>query len=75
MKVGAVMAKRKAYIWSIVSFVISMLCAFIVEFLGPKVAQDGTLHEVFFLIPFTWLFLLLGVLFFAKGLFSKVKDK
>lgn len=51
----------KKYIFTIASFVVAVICGVSYNIIGSEVAQDGTLVEPFFLIPLTYLFLLIAI--------------
>ncbi|KDR96555.1 Protein of unknown function [Peptoclostridium litorale DSM 5388] len=52
----------KKYILTIVSFVAAVVCGVSYNIIGSEVAPDGTLVEPFFLIPLTYLFLLIAII-------------
>lgn len=51
----------KKYLLSIISFFISIVCILSYNVIGSSVAPDGTLIEPFYLIPMSWLFLIIGL--------------
>ena len=51
----------KKYLLSIISFFISIVCILSYNVIGSSVAPDGTLIEPFYLIPISWLFLIIGL--------------
>lgn len=51
----------KKYLLSIISFLISIVCILSYNVIGSSVAPDGTLIEPFYLIPMSWLFLIIGL--------------
>lgn len=52
----------KKYILSLISFVIGIGCLVAYNIIGAEVAYDGTLIEPFFLIPMSYLFLAIGII-------------
>ncbi|MEN8078729.1 DUF3955 domain-containing protein [Clostridioides difficile] len=52
----------KKYLVSIISIGISVLCFILFELIGSEVLADGTLKEPFFLIPISYLFIIIAVI-------------
>lgn len=65
----------KKFIPAIVFIVLALLCGVIYNIIGQTVLPDGTLQEPFFLIPFTFLFILLGILSFIIAAIMKCVQK
>lgn len=70
------MMKNK-YLLASTPILLGVVCLIIYSMIGSKVAPDGTLEEPFFLIPLSYLFVLIGIisiLFVAViSMFKKVK--
>lgn len=73
---GEFMMKNK-YLLASTPILLGVVCLIIYSMIGSKVAPDGTLEEPFFLIPLSYLFVLIGIisiLFVAViSMFKKVK--
>ncbi len=52
---------KKRYLISLIPLVISAGCMILYKAIGSSVAEDGTLIELFFLIPIAWLFFIVAV--------------
>jgi uncharacterized membrane protein len=67
----------KKYLLASTPILLGVVCLIIYSIIGSRVAPDGTLEEPFFLIPLSYLFVLIGiisVLFVAViSMFKKVK--
>jgi xanthine/uracil permease len=67
----------KKYLLASTPILLGVVCLIIYSIIGSRVASDGTLEEPFFLIPLSYLFVLIGiisVLFVAViSMFKKVK--
>jgi len=56
-------------------FFVVLTIVFILSYqiIGQEVSADGTLDEAFFLIPFSWVSLTLGIIFYAISVIKKKK--
>lgn len=50
----------------------AVTCGVAYNIIGQEVDEQGMLHEAFFLIPMTWLFLLLGVVTGGVNLVARI---
>ncbi|CRK85178.1 DUF3955 domain-containing protein [Neobacillus massiliamazoniensis] len=68
---------KNKYLLASTPILLGVVCLIIYSMIGSKVAPDGTLEEPFFLIPLSYLFVLIGIisiLFVAViSMFKKVK--
>ncbi len=61
----------------LIPFILAVGCFIAYNIIGSEVAPDGTLIEPFFLIPMTYLFMLIGIIASIVSFFrnSKKSDK
>ncbi|WP_373897616.1 DUF3955 domain-containing protein [Haloimpatiens sp. FM7315] len=52
----------KKYIVSLIFIIIGIGCGVAYNIIGSEIAADGTLVEPFFLIPFSFIFCLIGLI-------------
>ena len=65
------LSRNLAYLF--ISLAIIFMLAF--NLIGSEVAADGVLQEPFFLIPFSYVSFVLGIIFYNVGLRIKNKGK
>jgi len=57
---------------SVLLLIAAVTCVIAYNIIGQKIDEQGFLHESFFLIPMTWLFLLLGVITGGVNLVARI---
>lgn len=57
----------------LIPFILSFGCFISYNLIGSEIAPDGTLVEPFFLIPMSYLFMLIGIIASIISLFYKYK--
>ncbi|MCT4563631.1 MAG: DUF3955 domain-containing protein [Maledivibacter sp.] len=63
----------KKYLLTLISFIVGFCCLTTYNIIGAKVAPDGTLLEPFYLIPLSYIFIFLGIIFGIFSLFRNPK--
>lgn len=63
----------KKYLLTLISFIVGFCCLTAYNIIGAKVAPDGTLLEPFYLIPLSYIFIALGIIFGIFSLFRNPK--
>ncbi|WFD10917.1 DUF3955 domain-containing protein [Tepidibacter hydrothermalis] len=64
----------KKNILILIPFILGLGCFISYNIIGSEVAPDGTLIEPFFLIPMSYLFMLIGIIASIVSLFCKYKN-
>ncbi len=65
----------KKYYFTFASFLAAIVCWMAYGIIGSEIAPDGTLVEPFYLIPFTWLFLLAGLIGIVAIIVSRIRNR
>ena len=68
----------KKYLLNLIPFIIAGICFLAYNVIGSEVLADGTLSEPFYLIPMSYLFVLIGLVWLIVNvvlLFIKKKTK
>lgn len=63
----------KKNILILIPFILGLGCFICYNLIGSEIAPDGTLIEPFFLIPMSYLFMLIGIIASIISLFCKYK--